>query len=349
MNSFGVMAAAFAATAVLVPIVKSLSVRWQLFDARGPLNIHSRDISRLGGAAIALSIAGATWFANSPLALAAWPLSVALAIVWITGLADDLHSLSPATRLAAQLSAAIILWRGGWRMPVTGAGLLSIAAVCLFTVLFINAMNFLDGADGLAAGVACAISVSFIASGISDRHSIALPLAWSMAGASAGFLLFNFPPASILLGDSGSTVLGFCIAFLGLDSFRPSPFPGSQPGARLLFPFLAAALPLLDALLAVVRRLRCGRSPFHGDRRHFYDLLLNRGWAPRRVALAAYAITTALALIGWAGMKLGVWPFLVASAALGTLLTAGVALGAVRDGEEPPRIAIAGIRTKNSV
>jgi UDP-GlcNAc:undecaprenyl-phosphate GlcNAc-1-phosphate transferase len=104
----------------------------------------------------------------------------------------------------------------------------------------------------------------------------------------------NFPPAKIFMGDSGSTALGLCIAFLSLDFYRSNPAAKFSP----IFPILVGSVPLLDLILAVLRRLRARVSPFRGDRRHFYDLLLARGWSPEKVALASYAATAALALIG---------------------------------------------------
>jgi len=96
------------------------------------------------------------------------------------------------------------------------------------------------------------------------------------------------------MGDSGSTALGLSVAFLSLDFYRFNPAAKVSP----IFPILVGLLPLLDLILAVIRRLRARVSPFQGDRGHFYDLLLARGWSVQRVALASYAATAALALIG---------------------------------------------------
>jgi hypothetical protein len=101
----------------------------------------------------------------------------------------------------------------------------------------------------------------------------------------------------------------------------------------VILPLMLAALPLLDAFLAVIRRLRGGTSPLHGDRRHFYDLLFARGWSPRRVALTSYGIAAALALFEWASLRQGTWQFLLVSAlCLGVLLIAGITLGVLRPG-----------------
>jgi UDP-GlcNAc:undecaprenyl-phosphate GlcNAc-1-phosphate transferase len=151
--------------------------------------------------------------------------------------------------------------------------------------------------------------------------------AWSLLGASLGFLAFNFPPAEIFLGDSGSTVLGFSLAFLALDSCRAGASANSLP----LFPVIFAAVPLLDAAFAVLRRLRNYGSPLAGDRRHFYDLLLARGWSPRRVSFICYSITAALVAAGWLSVRGGfaqaVW---ISALCFVALVVAALRLGAFR-------------------
>jgi UDP-N-acetylmuramyl pentapeptide phosphotransferase/UDP-N-acetylglucosamine-1-phosphate transferase len=223
-----------------------------------------------------------------------WSFLAALLLTWVVGLIDDLRGLSPLLRLTAQAAAGGILWTSGWRVPFFESGVPGFVAECVFVALFINAFNFLDGADGLAAGVAGIIAIAYIALPQASHSINGAALAWSLLGACAGFLVDNFPPAKIFMGDSGSTALGMSVAFLSLDFYR------SNPGAKFgpVFPILVGLLPLLDLAFAVLRRLRARVSPFRGDRRHFYDLLLARGWSPRSVVLASCAATAVLALIG---------------------------------------------------
>ncbi|MGC1635418.1 MAG: hypothetical protein WA744_08200 [Candidatus Acidiferrales bacterium] len=110
------------------------------------------------------------------------------------------------------------------------------------------------------------------------------------------FWCFNFPPAKIFMGDSGSSALGFSVALLGLDFVAAK---SASTATALIFPLLVAALPLADELLAILRRLTSGRSPFQGDRRHFYDLLLAAGSTTRRVAITCYLLTAVLAGLAW--------------------------------------------------
>jgi len=308
---------------VLVPLVRILCWRWRLLDFPGPLKIHTQPIPRLGGVAVALPISMTALFSSAQRIWPAGHFFAALILIWAVGLADDLRGSPVFLRLGAQLAAGAVLWHGGWRFPAPGSGILSLVAVSIFVALFVNAFNFLDGADGVAAGVALIIASGYL--GLLSAPALAI--AATVAGACLGFLLFNFPPASIFLGDSGSTVLGFVIAFLGLDFYST----GHVSGRPMLFPVLAAGLPLLDAALAIARRTGMRRSVFHGDRMHLYDLLLARGVSPRRVAFTCYGITGASVVVGHLSMRLSAPPFLLlVTGSVGLLLFAEVRLGALR-------------------
>jgi UDP-GlcNAc:undecaprenyl-phosphate/decaprenyl-phosphate GlcNAc-1-phosphate transferase len=186
-----------------------------------------------------------------------------------------------------------------------------------------NAFNFLDGVDGLAAGIAAVIALEFAALPGLALSAYGRALAWSLLGAGAEFLCFNFPRAKIFMRDSGSTVLGFSVAFLGLDSVSAHSDGGAA--RSLLFSFLIAGLPLLDALVVVTRGVMRGRSPFHGDRAHFYDYLLAAGWTARKVAVSCYLLTAFLGLLGWLAME----GRIRRSAISGLVIIATVLLGAL--------------------
>jgi UDP-GlcNAc:undecaprenyl-phosphate GlcNAc-1-phosphate transferase len=321
---------AFALVVVLVPIVRQLCIRWRLFDEPGPLKIHSQPIPRLGGIAVVSAIAAAACLSGPHRAAHAWPFFVALMLVWVTGLADDLRSVSPYVRLTAQFLAGALLWLGGWRLPLLGNGAFDFAATIFYVAGFANSVNLLDGMDGLAAGVVGIVAGAYLALPGTLADPFALAVACSMVGACAGFVISNFPPANLYLGDSGSTALGFGAAFLGLDLYRSRP----TSGPVLLFPLLTASLPLLDAVFAVIRRVRDHRSPLQGDRGHIYDLLHARGWPPRRIALAFYGVTAALAAIGLIGVRSESPQFWAASAVgVGLIVFAALRLGVLRGNE----------------
>ncbi len=199
------------------------------------------------------------------------------------------------------------------------------------------AFNFLDGADGLAAGVTGVIALAYILLPGAALGAIGYALAWSLLGASIAFLVFNFPPAKVFMGDSGSSVLGFSVGFLGLD-FIAAKGANTTTATALIFPLLVAALPLADALLAILRRLKSRRSPFQGDRRHFYDLLLAAGWTTKRVAITSYLLTASLAGVAWLATQGGTKRItIVGAAAAGASLSAALFLGSLRSAPTQPR------------
>lgn len=318
---------------ICVPVIIRACIHWRLFDQPGRLKIHSHPIPRLGGVALALALTAGTIFAARSASANYLFFLAALVLIWLAGLADDIRELAPQIRLAAQAAGGILLYFGGWRVSHIGSGYFApvwdCLCVALAVILFVNAFNFLDGADGLAAGVAGIIALAYVIIPGVALSPLGYAVACSLLGACAGFLLFNFPPAKLFMGDSGSTVLGFSVAFLALDFFRAS--SAAARGTPWLFPILIAALPLLDALFAVARRLRNGNSPLHGDRGHFYDLLLAAGWPARRVALTCYFLTALLGLAGWLATEADFKSrIILLIACLAGLLAAALRLGSFR-------------------
>jgi len=215
---------------------------------------------------------------------------LAIAAVWVVGLADDVVNLSPRIRLGIHLAAGVLLWIAGWRLHWTTNRMLDLLLTSIFVAFLINAMNLFDGMDGLAAGTTTIAAFGFLWLPLDPYSKIVV---WSLIGVCLGMLLANFPPASMFMGDSGSTLIGILLAFLTLDWIRIQPDTNN-----LLSPLVFISLPVADTLLAIVRRLRSRRSPFCGDRRHFYDLLLQRGWSVRSVLVASVGMTGVLVLMG---------------------------------------------------
>ena len=294
---------------VLLPLVLHFAHRWQLHDHPGELKPHASPTPRLGGIAMGAALVAGVSVGGAGLFSPALLVFVALLLVWVTGVLDDLADIPPGIRLVVQSMAGLLVAQTQWRMTITGHVWVDSLLTCLFVVIFVNALNFFDGADGLAAGVIAVVSLGYIALYSTRGPSVGAAVSWALLGTSLGFLLYNFPPAKIFMGDSGSTVLGFLAAFLGLDFYRVH----HAVGTHLLLPLAFAGLPLLDLCLAVVRRVRKGASPFLGDRQHFYDLLKEQGWSARPIAIGSYLATACLVLVGW----------------LCTLLTPGIALLAV--------------------
>jgi UDP-GlcNAc:undecaprenyl-phosphate/decaprenyl-phosphate GlcNAc-1-phosphate transferase len=310
----------------LAPLIRRLCVRWGIFDQPGHLKIHGEPIPRLGGVATLIALVAGVVSAVHGARGGALYFAAALGLVWLAGFVDDLRELRPAFRLLAQIGGALLLYAGGWRVAVFSSSALAITAQCFLVILFVNAFNFLDGADGLAAGITATIALGYAALPGMGLTAFGYAVACSLLGACVGFLAFNFPPAKIFMGDSGSTVLGFCVAFLGLDFIGHR--GGSDAARSVLFPFLIAGLPILDALIVVARRMMKGRSPLRGDRGHFYDFLLAAGWTARRVAISCYLLTGVLGVLGWFAMQGGSRRLLI----LGAGIFAGLVVSALRFG-----------------
>jgi len=326
-------ATAFITTSILVPVIRSLCNRWALFDKSGPLKIHSGAIPRLGGVAIVISIAAGVGFNRPSQATPIWPFFAALVLIWTVGFVDDFREVPPILRLVIQIFGGILLWYGGWRLPLLAYNPINLAGVCLFVVLFANGFNFLDGADGLCAGVTAIIAAGYIILSGLTVSAFGSLVAWSLLGTSVGFLFYNFPLANIFLGDSGSTILGFCVAFLGLDFYRSN--MSNLNGVTVFFPLLIATLPLLDAIVVVSRRLRGHRPVLGGDRTHFYDFLLAQGWSSRRVAVTVYAISALMCGIARLALKCDFETALILYlTSVTTLLLLGLRLGTLKQNEK---------------
>ena len=319
-------AISFAATAGLLPLVRVYCIRRGLFDAPGPLKIHSQPTPRLGGTALFLGISAAMIAASPQRALASWPFFVGLTLVWLAGLIDDLRSLSPALRLAAQFSAGLFLWIGGWRIPF-GSGATSALLNAALVAGLANAVNLLDGMDALATGVCLIMAAAYLTLPPASVSVFARTVASCVVAACLAFLPANWPIAAQFLGDCGSNLLGFLIAFLAIDFYGLRP---ATPSA-MAFPFLVAALPFADAAFAALRRLRAGQSPWFGDRAHLTDRLRDRDWPVPRVVVSLYALTAVFAVIGLYGVRTQSALFWFAAiVAISLFVGAAIQLGSLR-------------------
>lgn len=308
-------AVALVATLVVTPVVRELSVRASLVDRPGGRKVHVKAVPRLGGIGIfaGFSVALAVEVAGG---LAGWwpavishndlPLAGALAgcaAIFAVGLIDDVRGLTPGVKFAGQLLAAALPIAAGLRMEFVGnpfggglfqLGLLSYPVTALWIVAFANVFNLIDGLDGLAAGVAAIAGASFLMLAIDMNMVVAAVLAAALIGACAGFLRYNFNPASIIMGDSGALFIGFalgCMSLLGVMK--------SAAAITLVAPLLVIGVPVFDTGSAIIRRWRSGRPIQEADNGHIHHRLLHRGFSQRQTVLIIYAWSAALALGGY--------------------------------------------------
>jgi UDP-GlcNAc:undecaprenyl-phosphate GlcNAc-1-phosphate transferase len=175
-----------------------------------------------------------------------------------------------------------------------GSAPLDLLATSLFVAFMINAWNLLDGMDGLAAGIATIVSVGFLAISSVEANGIGMLVAACLLGACLGMFSINAPPAKMFMGDSGSTLIGIVLAFLSLNWVK-----ATADAHSIAVSLLFLSIPFADACLAVVRRSRTPRFLFDGDRRHFYDLLLQRGLAVESVLNISMGLAAFFVFLGW--------------------------------------------------
>jgi UDP-GlcNAc:undecaprenyl-phosphate/decaprenyl-phosphate GlcNAc-1-phosphate transferase len=286
---------------LMAPAVRALAFRFDLVDHPDQeRKRHERAVPRVGGIAVMLGFFSAMALLlapGSPLGDLLDPakrdlllrLLPAVCIVFAAGLIDDIRGLRPWQKLAAQFVAALLACEAG--VEVTGVGgrhldpWMSVPVTLLWLMLSSNAFNLIDGLDGLAAGLGLsAASTIFVVALICNDGMLALATA-PLAGALLGFLRYNFHPASIFLGDSGSLTIGFLLGCFGVIwSQKATTFLG------MAAPLMALAVPLLDTFLSVARRFLRGDPVFRGDAGHLHHKLLEHGFGRRGAALVLYAV-----------------------------------------------------------
>jgi len=310
-----------AVTYLLTPLVRRGAIAAGAMHAARDRDVHVVPIPLLGGLAIYGGLAAGLMVASelTPLRTVflgnrtAAGLLLAGGVIVIVGVVDDRWGLSPISKLAGQAAAGgILFWSGAqlYWLPMPGNATLiltpneSTALTIFFVVATINAVNFIDGLDGLAAGIVCIAAVAFFAYYYRLTQVYTLPeqggpaLASAiLVGACLGFLPYNFYPARIFMGDTGSMLLGLLLAYVPIssiaslayaDNARPAAvnrFPEILP---LLLPAAILVIPYADLLLAVVRRTRAGLSPLAPDRKHLHHRLLDIGHSHRSSVLIMY-------------------------------------------------------------
>jgi UDP-GlcNAc:undecaprenyl-phosphate GlcNAc-1-phosphate transferase len=306
-------------TALVVPFIRRLGLRWGLVDQPDPRKQHTLPMVRLGGVGIVVGFSlglMVTWVCGGFAQLAPdkdqliWTSLAGALCYFVIGLADDLFAQPPLPRLIGQMVVAMAVWSQGVRisnidlpfhLPGANGALdhllrlppaVSLVATVIWLAGITNAINWLDGLDGLAAGVSGIAAVALLSVSFSLEQPAAGLLAAALAGACLGFLRHNFNPARIFMGDGGSYFLGFALASISIVG----PAKGLT-SVSLLLPLLILSLPLADMSAVIMGRLREGRSPFYPDRRHLHHRLLRSGLSHRRTVLMIYAFTQWLAVL----------------------------------------------------
>lgn len=304
---------AMVVTLVLTPIIRQLALRWGAVDMPdGARRIHTIPTPRLGGVGIFLTMA--LTLACVPLLnnlvsqgfLQGWErlsdLLLPATIIFLLGVYDDFRGLNAPVKTAVQVLTALMLYLDGysisvismpfdthWHLPVW----LSFPLTALWIVGITNAFNLIDGIDGLAGGASVFAMLSLFITSLLRGHTEICIVSIILAGAVMGFLRYNFNPATIFLGDSGSLFLGFMCATLSLMSAQKS-----STIIAIAIPLVSFGLPVLEVGLSMTRRFLRGDPVFQSDRRHIHHMLLARGLNQRQAVILLYGVCALFSLFG---------------------------------------------------
>ena len=288
----------FVCSLIFTPFVRDLAVRFGAVDSPNGRKTHQVPVPRLGGISIfaaalcaysvlfLVKLNGVTIVQSTiPLALRLLPATI---VIFAVGLADDLFNLNAWYKLLAQITASTLAWSAGIRLLSLGGHPFTPIVSFVLTVLWIvacsNAVNLIDGVDGLAAGAGLFATGTMLIAGLLHGNMDLVFAIAPVAGALLGFLRFNFNPASIFLGDCGSLAIGFLLGCFGIVWSEKAPTL-----LAMTAPLLALSVPLLDTSVSILRRFLRRQPIFGADRSHIHHKLLSRGLAPRRVVLLLYA------------------------------------------------------------
>jgi len=311
MHLLLLFSAALLGCSLLTHYVRNLALRrrWACGSIR-KRDVHGTPIPRAGGIAICVTFILVlvpyvliSRFLGHNLGFGLYTTFAVLApacLMFVLGLLDDLNPISPRVKFGVQIIAGLLLYYGGvriWFFPIVSGyhelhGVISIVLTVFWVLLISNAFNLIDGLDGLSAGSALfSTLVVFVVSLLNGNPFVSL-VTVVLAGAILGFLRYNFNPATIFLGDSGSLFLGFMLSAVSLA--------GAEKGTTVVavaIPIVAFGLPLLDTVLSVVRRYLSGQPLFTADREHIHHRLLKRGFTHKQAVVTLYGVSAALGLI----------------------------------------------------
>lgn len=303
---------AFLISLGVTPFVRKLAFKIGAVDVpKEERKIHNKPMPRMGGFAIFIAFVFGLVISKGAITTTERGIIIGATVIVIGGILDDVMDLKPKSKLAFQVLAAVILiFHGIYINSITNPfsslsdgfiniNIFAIPMTIIWVVGITNALNLIDGLDGLAAGVGFIASVTiYMVAILAERNSVAT-LTAILAGSILGFLPHNFNPASIFMGDTGSQLLGFLLAAISME--------GAVKSATtfvIVVPILALGLPIYDTLFAVIRRKVNGKSIMEADRGHLHHRLLDLGLSQRQSVIIMYLISACLGAIAILAMEI---------------------------------------------
>ena len=286
---------------ILVPFVAKLAIKIGAVDKPNERKVHTKIMPRMGGLAIYLSFF-AVLFLSHEMTMQHIGLLTGGTVLVLVGIIDDKTDMPAKIKLLGQIFAACIVVAAGVRVEfmtnfilgdVFPLYIFSVPFTVLWIVAITNAVNLIDGLDGLAAGTSIIAAATMAISGYATGQTEMASMALILIGASLGFLKYNFHPAKIFMGDTGSMFLGYNLSVLAIMGFTKS-----FTVLSLVTPILVLAIPILDTLFAIIRRKMNNKPIFKPDKNHLHHCLLNYGFSHRNTVLIIYAVSAVLALCG---------------------------------------------------
>ena len=319
-NYISVGVIAFIISFTLTPIVKFFAIKFNVVDKPDFVRkFHTKPRALLGGLSvyIAFILTIAYCYFYIPSFYKVFPvknyngLLISSFLILMLGFFDDMYNLGPFLKLFFQIIPAIILYFYDFKIdiitnPLTGETLnlpdwISFALTIVWIIALTNAINLIDGMDGLAAGITiigcCTLFIIALNRGTEDIISAILTI--SLLGATSGFIKYNFPPATIFMGDTGSLFIGLILSAIGISGINKS-----TTAIALMVPIAAVGLPVYDTLFAILRRTRRGNKIFSADSEHIHHRLLKVGLSHRQTLLLLYGLSVYFGVIAYAFIKI---------------------------------------------
>jgi len=286
---------------IITPLVKKFAIRINAIDVpKDARRVHCKPVPLMGGLAIFISFVLGIILYNGILTKSQLGIIIGATIIVMGGMIDDIKDLSPKYKLLIQVSAAACLLISGIRIsiitnpfrefyPYLNIGWINIPVTIIWIVAVTNAFNLIDGLDGLAAGIAFISSVTLVIVSIINGRLEAAFLTAILSGAILGFLPYNFNPASIFMGDTGSQLLGFLLAAISIEGAIKS-----ATAFVISVPILTFGLPIYDTLFAMIRRKANGQPIMQADKGHLHHRLLDMGLSQKQAVIIMYFISAVL-------------------------------------------------------
>lgn len=307
----------FIASVIITPLVKKAAVKLGAVDLPNKRKVHTKVMPRLGGLAIYISFLIGI-IVLQPKSELTWPIVIGSLIIVATGVLDDLLQITPKAKLTGQIAAALVVVLGGVQLqyinlPLGGTiefGFFSIPITIIWIVAITNAINLIDGLDGLAAGVSSIALITIAGMAFVMGNAFVASISLIVLGSTLGFLVYNFYPAKIFMGDTGALFLGYIISVLALLGFK------NITMISLIVPVIILGVPISDTIFAIIRRFVNKQPLSAADKSHLHHCLLRLGYSHRQTVLIIYGIAAFFAISAVLFSQATIWVALLFMALL---------------------------------